>query len=329
MGRKMLHLAFIVLTVVSIVSGAELANAQAYPTKPIQLVAAGSPSGSVDIVARMIEQTLTAEKMLDKPFVLSNKAAGGGNQATSFMVEQKGNGDILEVNNIRLVMNQLLGTIEYGLKDQMPIARLTTEFSVWTVRTDSKYKSALEVLADLKKDPKSVVFGVTSMQSNNYFHILMATKQYGVDYKAMQVVALPAGGELLSQLLGGHIPIAVSQLSEVVAQVQAGKLRVLCVSSPSKLDKLPGVPVWKDLGLDVVIYQWMGTYGVPNMPKVAYDYWIKKLTAMVKTKTWKDLRNKYDLEDAFLAGEPFRKSIEGEESTYAELIGSMGMLKKK
>jgi putative tricarboxylic transport membrane protein len=267
--------------------------------------------------------------MLDKPFVLSNRGAGGGNQATSFMIEQKGNGDILEVNNIRLVLNQLLGTIEYGLKDQTPIARLTTEFSVWSVLSDSKYKTALDVLAEVKKDPKSVVFGVTSMQSNNYFHILMAAKQYGIDYTKMQVVALPAGGELLSQLLGGHIPIAVSQLSEVVAQINAGKVRPLCVSSPTKLDRLPGVPTWKDLGLDVVIYQWMGTYGTPNMPRVAYDYWIKKLTAMVKTKTWKDLRDKYDLDDAFLAGESFKNQIEKEEVTYTELLGSLGMLKKK
>jgi tripartite-type tricarboxylate transporter receptor subunit TctC len=60
MGKKMLYVTFIALVVISFSSFAERAAAQAYPTKPIQLVAAGSPSGSVDIVARMIEQTLTA-----------------------------------------------------------------------------------------------------------------------------------------------------------------------------------------------------------------------------------------------------------------------------
>jgi putative tricarboxylic transport membrane protein len=283
----------------------------------------------VDIVARMIDQTLTAEKMLDKPFVLSNKAAGGGNQGTAFLVEQKGNGDILCVNNSRVALNQLLGTIEYGPSNLTPIARLTTDFTAWVVRADSKYKSALEVLADMKKDPKSVTFGVTSMQSNNYFNILLAAKQYGIDYKQMTVVALPAGGELISQLLGGHIPIMGSQLAEIVAHVNAGKMRILSISSPSQVDRFPGVPTWKDLGLDVVVLQWMGTYGVPNMPKVAQDYWIKKLSAMVKTKTWKDLLYKFELHDAFLAGEPFKKQIESEEATFTELLGSFGMLRKK
>jgi putative tricarboxylic transport membrane protein len=145
----------------------------------------------------------------------------------------------------------------------------------------------------------------------------------------MTVVALPAGGELISQLLGGHIPIMGSQLAEIVAHVNAGKMRILSISSPSQVDRFPGVPTWKDLGLDVVVLQWMGTYGVPNMPKVAQDYWIKKLSAMVKTKTWKDLLYKFELHDAFLAGEPFKKQIESEEATFTELLGSFGMLRKK
>ena len=62
MGKKTLALAFIVIIAISFGSLAEQVAAQAYPTKPIQLVAAGSPSGSVDIVARMIEQTFAPKK---------------------------------------------------------------------------------------------------------------------------------------------------------------------------------------------------------------------------------------------------------------------------
>ena len=100
------------------------------------------------------------------------------------------------------------------------------------------------------------------------------------------------------------------------------------MSSPAKLDRVPAVPCWKDLGIDVAIYHWRGIYGPPEMPKVAYDYWNKKFAAMVKTKTWKELLDKFEVFDAFLTGDEFTKMLAKDNETYRELLGPMGMLKK-
>lgn len=64
------------------------------------------------------------------------------------------------------------------------------------------------------------------------------------------------------------------------------------------------------------------------MPKVAYDYWNKKFAAMVKTKTWKELLDKFEVFDAFLTGDEFTKMLAKDNETYRELLGPMGMLKK-
>jgi putative tricarboxylic transport membrane protein len=235
---------------------------------------------------------------------------------------------VLGINSNRVLLNELMGTIEYGYKDLTPVARLTTEYAVWAVRADSKYKTALEVLADLKKDPTSLTFGVGTIPSNDQFNILLPAKQKGIDYSKIKIVVFDAGGDAMAKLLGGHVPILSVNISEISAQLDAGKIRVLAVSAPAKVDRIPNVPTWRDLGMDITIYHWRAIYGPPDMPKVAYDYWNKKFADMVKTKTWKGLLDKFELFDAFLPGDEFKKQLEKDNETYRELLGTMGMLKK-
>jgi putative tricarboxylic transport membrane protein len=329
MVRKYFPITLIALSLIilALVSGQGNAQ-QAYPTKPVELVAAGNPGGGLDIHARAIEQAMTAEKMLDKPFTIAHKGGGGGNITTSYLVNQKGNAYVLGINSNRVLLNELMGTIEYGYKDLTPVARLTTEYAVWAVRADSKYKTALEVLADLKKDPTSLTFGVGTIPSNDQFNILLPAKQRGIDYSKIKIVVFDAGGDAMAKLLGGHVPILSVNISEISAQLDAGKIRVLAVSAPAKVDRIPNVPTWRDLGMDITIYHWRAIYGPPDMPKVAYDYWNKKFADMVKTKTWKGLLDKFELFDAFLPGDEFKKQLEKDNETYRELLGTMGMLKK-
>ena len=328
MLNKTFRVTLAILAATTLLVAAGQGNAQqAYPTKPITMVPAGSPGGGLDIHARAIEQALTVEKLLDKPFTMLHKGGGGGNLMTSYLVNQKGNGYVIGINSNRVLLNELMGTIPYGYKDLTPIARITTEYECWAVRADSKYKTALEIIADLKKDPTSVTFGVGTVPSDDQFNVLLPAKQSGIDYSKIKIVAFDAGGDAMAKLLGGHVPVLSTGFSEAITQMQAGKVRILAVSSPTKLDGF-AVPCWKDLGIDVAVYHWRGIYGPPEMPKEALDYWIKKLAAMVKTKTWKASLDKFELFDAFLPGEQFKEMLAKDNEIYRELLGPMGMLKK-
>lgn len=329
MLSKTFRVTLVILAATALILVAGQGNAQqAYPAKQVQLVPAGAPGGGLDIHARAIEQALTVEKLIDQPFTIIHKGGGGGNLLTSYLVNQKGNGYVIGINSNRILLNELMGTIEYGFKDVTPVVRLTTEYNCWVVRADSKYKTALDVLADLKKDPTSVTFGVGTVPSNDQFNTLLPAKAKGVDYQKIKIVVFDAGGDAMAKLLGNHVPILSTGLSEAVTQAEAGKVRILSVSAPSKLDRMPNVPCWKDLGIDVAIYHWRGIYGPPEMPKIAYDYWNKKFAEMVKTKTWKGLLDKFELFDAFLPGDEFTKMLARDNETYRELLGPMGMLKK-
>ena len=80
MLSKSFRVVLVVLAAAALLAVAGQGNAQqTYPTKPVQLVPAGSPGGGLDIHARAIEQALTVEKLLDKPFTILHKGGGGGN----------------------------------------------------------------------------------------------------------------------------------------------------------------------------------------------------------------------------------------------------------
>lgn len=326
MVKKASSLTLIILGITSFCLIAGHVDAQQpFPSKPIQLVAASNPGGSADLCARMIEQTMIAEKLIDKPFTILNKGGAAGNAMTTHLMEQRGNGHAIGLNTNRVIINHLMGTFQYGFRDITPVVRLVCDNNVWAVRAESKYKTAMEVMADLKKDPASVVFGLGTPYSGAHFAVLVPAKLSGVDYTKIKVAALPA--EYVVQLLGGHIPIIVTSLSEIIPHVDAGKMRLLSIASASRHARLKDVPTWRDLGIDYVAPHWRAAWGAPDMPKVAYDYWNKKFAQMVKTKTWKELLVKNELDDSFLPGEELRKELEKEEVTVTEVLRGIG--KKK
>jgi putative tricarboxylic transport membrane protein len=271
--------------------------------------------------------TLTAEKMLDQPFKILNKGAGRGNAMTAYFMEHKGDGHMIGINTNRIIVNKILGPFEYGWDDVTPVARLVAEYSAWAVRSDSKYQSVQEIIADLKKDPKSVVFGVGGLFNSAYFAIVLPAKMAGLDYTKLQVLSV--SGESISSLLGGHVPVLVESVGELMQYVEAGKVRLLSITSPDRSERLKGVPTWKELGINYVAPHWRGVFGPPDMPKVAYDYWNKKLAEMVTTKTWKDSLVKYDLSDSFLPGDEFKKELETDAVHFSEVIKSLGVKRKE
>lgn len=303
--------------------------AQSYPNQPIELIPAGDPGGGLDLHARMIEMAFNQEKLADKPFTVVNKGAGGGNAATAYMVTKKGSDYHLAINTNRILLNPLKGTTKHTLKDMTPVVRLTGEYEIWVVRADSKFKNAMEVLDALKKDPKAVSFGIgTAPPATDYLNIVVPAKAKGVDIAKLNVVAFRGAGDLSTQLLGGHIPIGSTSISEIIAQIDAGKLRPLAISSPQRLERFKDVPTWKELGLDVTLVHWRGIFGPPEMPKHAYEYWNKKFAQMVQTKTWKEILAKNELVDQFLPGDQFAKELEKDSVEFKELLGVLGMLAK-
>ena len=304
------------------------AHAAEYPSKPIEVVPAGNPGGGLDLVARALETSLRDEKLIREAFVMKHMGGAGGNLAKSYVHQKKADGHVLYVESNRIFLNRIVGTTELTYTDFTPIGRVMTEYLVWAVRADSPFKTAKDVLDKLKGDPASVVFGVGTVPGNDQMNILRPAKAAGVDARKVQIVAFKAGGDLMIQLLGGHVPVIATGLSEALEQAKAGKVRLISISAPRPLGgELAKVPTWRSMGIDVVILHWRGLFAPPGTPAEVVKYWDQTLARMVKTNAWKKSLERNEWFDAYADSATFRKDIEQENKVYAELLTELGMAK--
>lgn len=309
--------------------GAAAVSAQpaAFPERPVLMVVAGNPGGGLDLTGRALELSMLETRLLPTGFVLKHMGGAGGNLAKTFVHQRSGDPYTLYVESNRVYVNKLVGTTPLDHRDLTPIARLTTEYLVWVVRADSPFKSAKEVLDKLKANPASIVFGVGTVPSNDQMNILRPALAYGVDPKQVKIVIFKSGGDLMIQLLGGHVPVIATGLSEAIEQVKAGRVRVLTVSSPKPLAELPGVPTWRSMGIPVEILHWRGLFAPPKTPASAVQYWDQSLSKLVKTDAWKTMLDKHGWFDAYAGSAQFRKDLDGEIKVYTAILTQLGMAK--
>lgn len=304
------------------------AMAASYPLKPVEMVVAGAPGGGLDLTGRAMDNALREAKLFNQSFVLKNLGGAGGNIAKTYTHQKKGDSHVIYVESNRVYVNKIVGTTDIDHHDLTPLGRLITEYLVWVVRADSPIKSAQEVLARLKADPSSVVFGVGTVPSNDQMNILRPAMASGVDPKKVQIVSFKAGADLMVQLLGGHVAVISTGLSEAIEQVKGGKARVIAVSSPQPLaGELSKVPTWRSMGVDVSILHWRGLFGPPGIPADTVKYWDSTLGKMVKTEHWKQALDKHGWFDAYADAATFRKSLDEESKVNAQILTDLGMAK--
>ena len=310
-------------------SGAGLpACAAGFPDKTVEMVVAGNPGGGLDLVARALEGTLRETKLFSEAFAIKNMGGAGGNLAKTYVHQRKGDPHFIYIESNRIFVNRIVGTTHLGYDDVTPLARLATEYLVWVVRADSPYKSAMDVLDKLKADPSSVVFGVGTVPGNDQMNILRPAMAHGIDPKKVQVVPFKSGGDVMIQLLGGHVPVISTGLSEAIEQVKGGKVRLLVVSASGALDgEAAKVPAWRSMGIDVNILHWRGLFAPPGIPADAVRYWDRTLGQLVKTEAWKKVLERHGWFDAYADSATFRKDLAQEEKVYTQILTQLGMAK--
>ena len=301
-------------------------QAAAFPDRNVLMVVAGNPGGGLDLTGRALEQTMLETRLLPTGFVLKHMGGAGGNLAKTYVHQRSGDAYTLYVESNRVYVNKLVGTTTLDHHDLTPIARLITEYLVWVVRADSPFKSAKDILDKLKGDPGSVVFGVGTVPSNDQMNVLRPALAYGINPKQIKIVPFKSGGDLMIQLLGGHVPVISTGLSEAIEQVKAGRARVLVVSSPKPLEgDLARVPTWRSMGIGVEILHWRGLFAPPGVPAGTVKYWDQTLSKTVQTASWKKALDRHGWFNAYAGSAQFRKDLDLEIKIYAEILTQLGM----
>lgn len=135
-----------------------------------------------------------------------------------------------------------------------------------------------------------------------------------MDPKKLVYVAYLGGGEAITALLDGQVVFVTTGAGESLAQVQAGKVRALGVTSPERLSgALKDVPTVRESGYSMTYEVWRGVFGAPGMSKEAQEWWAGRLKAMTETQSWKDALAKLQWQPAYADAVTFTRFLADEE----------------
>lgn len=297
-----------------------------FPSRPLTIIAAGDPGGGLDQAARMLELAMK-DAGVEQRMTIENNGGGGGNPARADLLGRANDGTTVVAESNRIFLNPILGTTDMTVDKFTALAQLTNDYLIWAVRADSPYQSAKQILDKVAKDPASVTFGVGTVPSDDQINILKAAKASGVrDLTQLNIVAFQSGGDLNTELLGQHVEVVSTGLSEAAALAEAGKIRLLSISSAEpQTGVAEGVPTWNELGFDFTVDHWRGIFGPANMPDDAVTWWEETVKKATETDEWKTQMENSHLTTDYLPSAEFTKEVDQQATEYQSLLQEVGL----
>ena len=221
------------------------ALAQAWPTKqPIKLVAVFPPGGSVDQVARLLAQPLSAQ--LGQNIIVENKGGASGSIGAAAVAAAAPDGyTFAVVFDTHGVNASLIPHLSFDArKDLPPVILIGTAAMVLATPADSQFKTFADVLAAARtKD--GVSYG--SIGSGSLGHLAMALlgKNSGLSF---QHIPYRGGGPLMNDVVAGHVPLSIASVFVTKPHIDSKRLRALVVTSSKRTADLPDVPTLAESG---------------------------------------------------------------------------------
>lgn len=243
---------------------ASAAAAADYPDRPIRLIVPTSPGSTADMVARVVAENLG--KTLAQPMIVENLAGAAGIPGTRQLVSAKPDGYTLGIVSSNHAINpSLYKSMPYdAVKDITPISVIGTTPLVVVVAENAPYKTMADLLKAARAQPGKINYGSSGTGSVLHLAGELLKSKAGVD---MMHIPYKGGNALITDVMSGQIQVAFLAIPSALAQVQAGKLRALAVSTPERLAVLPGVPTLDEAGVKGYSYDaWISLIGPANLP---------------------------------------------------------------
>ncbi len=249
--------AFAALAAVAVLAAPASIQAQAWPAKPVKLVAVFPPGGSVDQVARILSQPL--QQVLNQPVVVDNKGGASGSIGTAAVAHSEPDGyTFAVVFDTHGVNPSLIPNLSYDTqKDLLPVMLISKSAMMVAAHPSTGFRSFADVVAAAKKEPGKYGFG--SIGSGSLAHLAMTQVQNQGHFELTHV-PYKGGGPALQDAVAGHVPLIAGTVFLISPQVDGKNLVPLAVTSARRIPKYPEVKTIAEQGFPG--YESMAWWGV-------------------------------------------------------------------
>jgi tripartite-type tricarboxylate transporter receptor subunit TctC len=297
---------------------------EAFPNRTITLVIPFAPGGSTSIVGRVIADKMS--QVLGQSIVVDNRPGAGGTVGTRLVAKSDPDGYIilLGYTGTLAIGPSLYKEVGYDpRKDFAPIGMIGNAPSALVVHPSFAVKSVAELIAYAKANPGKVNFGSAGAGSVNHI-----TGEYFARTAGIKLMHVPyrGTGPALTDLLGGHIPMALAPIPAIHANVAAGLLRALAVTGKTRSGLMPDVPTIAESGLtgfEASLYY--GLVAPAGTPRPVLDRLNKALRAALASDEVKKQLAEDGTEITPGTPDDYADFIDKDEKKWSELVGASGV----
>lgn len=245
-----------------------LAQAQDKPPhdKPIRILVGLPPGGGTDAIARYIAEQLRIQ--LGQPVIIENRIGAGGRIAADTLLTAAADGltYMIAPNATPTFQTLVFGPqLKWSLfRDFVPVAGLVSYPLGMAVHPSLGVSNAREFVQWAKTHPDKSMFGTPGVGGMNHFLGVQFAKVAGIE---MPVTPYKGTPPMVTDLLGGHVPAAVSLLDEMLRHHRAGKLRIIGIFSEQRSELMPEIPTFAEQGYKVTLGEgWTGMWAPAKTP---------------------------------------------------------------
>jgi tripartite-type tricarboxylate transporter receptor subunit TctC len=278
--RSFLHLAAGVATFTTL---PRIARAQAYPMRPVRLIVGFAAGGAPDIVARLMGQLLSDR--LGQPFIVDNRLGAASNIGTEVVVRAPPDGyTLLVVTSTNATNSTLFDKLNFNLiRDIAPVAGLVRVPFVMVVNPSVPAKTVSEFIAYAKANPSKINMasagnGSTPHIFGELFNLMAGVNLLHVPYRASP----------FPDLLGGQVQVYFTPIPSAIGYIRTGKLRALAVTTATRSEALPDIPVVGDFVPGYEATGWQGVGAPKNTSSEIIDKLNREINAVLADTNMKE-----------------------------------------
>src|SRR4051794_3766962 len=301
---------------------AATAHAQDYPQRaPIEITVLFPAGTSADVTARMLADGMT--RQLAQRVLVVNRPGAGGAIGYKHVGSQKPDGYSLVWNSNSISTTFHSGQLDFDYQAFDAVARVLVESVVLAVRSDARWKTLSDFVAEARAKPKAIHVGHSGIGSHTHISLAALMRAAGAE-----VNEVPFGAaQVVPSQLGGHVDAVVQLPAALSAPVKQGQVRLLAALIPSRDPALPDVPTAKEQGFDVSLEAWRGIAAPKGTSKAAISALEKAIHAAVDSREFQKSSENLGVRPAFLPADQFGALISGEDALLARLMQTIGLKK--
>jgi tripartite-type tricarboxylate transporter receptor subunit TctC len=301
-----------------------MAQAQAYPNKPIRFLVGFTPGGGNDLMARTVGPKMSEQ--FNQPVVIDNKPGAGGNVAAEFVARAPGDGyTILVMSSSQPIAKLLKPDLNYDpIADFTPLGRLSEYAYLLTINPAVKARSVKELVALAKAQPGRFNYASPGNGSGSHlvgelFRIGTGTDITHIPYKG--------AGPAITDLMGGQVQLMlVPAAAAIMGQVKSGKLLALATTGTRRASALPDVPTVAESGFpNFSAASWYGVVGPAKIPAAIADTLNRSINSALQAADVKDRLATEAVEPAPQTREQFMQLIRSDHEKWGKVIQATGI----